>query len=310
MPNRQPTQTVPQPDTLPSDRPRVSGGVRRGTAVTVATTLVAALLGWIYLVFVVLAVPEPLRANLGPGMNLTTLGGAPDVPAFLAALCVPATLTTGVDWTALAVTFAMWVAMVFAMMLPTAIPMFATYSRILADTAQTGQRRPSRTLLAAGYTSVWVGFALVATLAQTGLVWLGTLSPAMTPLAPALAGMTLIAAGLYQFTPAKYACLVRCRAPYSVLYARWRSTGFGMLRLGVEEGLFCLGCCWTLMLVMFAVGVMNVVWMALFAALMVAEKMGTGRKLTVGIGIGLVVWGVLLVAVSEPGRRLIGMLQL
>ena len=307
MPNRHPIAAGPPSETRsgPVGSRRTMG--RRDTALTIAAAVVAAGLGWIYLVVVVLALPEPLRANLGPGMNLTTLGGEPGVPAFLALLCAPATLAAGVGWSALAVTFAMWVAMVFAMMLPTAIPMLATYSRIARDTAHIGRRRPSRRVLAAGYVSVWIAFALVATLGQTVLVWLGTLSPAMTPMAPALAGTTLMAAGLYQFTPAKYACLTRCRAPYSVLHARWRATGYGMFRLGVEEGLFCLGCCWALMLVMFAVGVMNVVWMAVFAALMVAEKMATGRKLTWGIGIGLGVWGVLLVAVSEPGQRLLGL---
>ncbi len=80
-----------------------------------------------------------------------------------------------------------------------------------------------------------------------------------------------------------------------------------MYRLGLEEGLFCLGCCWALMVVMFAVGVMNVVWMAVLTVLMVAEKATSGRGLTWGIGTGLMVWGVLLLGVSQPGRRLMGL---
>jgi predicted metal-binding membrane protein len=281
--------------------------MRRSRALVYGATAVAVLLGWAYLVAVVLAVPDVARGNLGPGMNLTALGSGPSIPTFLLALCAPTTLATGIDTATAAVTFAMWVAMVFAMMLPSAVPMFTTYSDIAAEAARKQMRVPSVLVLAGGYVSVWVAFAVAATVAQLGLVWLGTLSPAMTPLAPALAGTTLIGAGAYQFTSAKYACLVRCRAPFSILFTRWRTSAHGMYRLGLEEGLFCLGCCWALMVVMFAVGVMNVVWMAVLTVLMVAEKATSGRGLTWGIGTGLMVWGVLLLAVSQPGRRLMGL---
>lgn len=279
---------------------------RQGRFLVFAATGVTAALGWAYLAATVLALPTVLRPALGPGMNLLSLGETSPVPAFLTALCVPITLAGGFDPAAIAVTVAMWAAMVFAMMLPSAVPMFQTYSNIAAEASRKGERVPSLLVLAAGYITVWLVFAVAASLAQIGLVLLGTMSPAMTPLAPALAGTTLIAAGLYQFTPAKYACLTRCRAPFSILAARWRTTAHGMYRLGLEEGLFCLGCCWALMVVMFAVGVMNIVWMAVFTVLMVAEKTVTGRTLPFAIGVALVVWGAMLLSLSEPGRRLIG----
>lgn len=310
MPTRQPLHhPVSSGDGAPAGPPRAPSRspLTHSRTLVYAATALAVLLGWTYLGAVVMSVPEVARGSLGPGMNLTALGSGPAVPAFLLAICTPATLATGIDPAAAAVTFAMWVAMVFAMMLPSAVPMFSTYSDIAAEAARKQMPVPSVFVLAGGYVSVWIGFAVLATAAQLGLVWLGTLSAAMTPLAPALAGTTLIAAGVYQFTSAKYACLVRCRAPFSILFARWRTSAHGMYRLGLEEGLFCLGCCWALMVVMFAVGVMNVVWMAVLTVLMVAEKTASGRGLTWSIGIALIAWGALLLAVSEPGRRLMGL---
>lgn len=280
---------------------------KRGRVLVLVAVALTALVGWVYLAATVMAVPEALRSALGPGMNLLNVGGSPQVPAFLTALCAPVTLANGIDPATVAVTVAMWAAMVFAMMLPTAVPMFTTYAAIANRARRNGERTPSLLLLGAGYVSIWVAFAVVAGAAQLALVALGTMSPAMTPLAPALAGTTLMAAGLYQLTPAKYACLTRCRAPFSILASRWRTTDYGMYRLGLEEGFYCLGCCWALMVVMFAVGVMNVVWMALFTVLMVAEKAGTGRALPIGIGVALLVWGAMLFTLSQPGRQLLGL---
>ena len=310
MPTRQPLHHPVSPGdgasvAAPPDPAR--SPLTRSRTLVYGATAVAILLGWAYLAAAVLSVPDVARTNLGPGMSLTALESGPSIPTFLLALCAPTTLATGLNAATISVTLAMWVAMVFAMMLPSAVPMFMTYSDIAAEAARKRMRIPSIFVLAAGYISVWIVFALVATGAQLGLVRLGTLSPAMTPLAPALAGTTLIAAGTYQFTSAKYACLARCRAPFSILFTRWRTSAHGMYRLGLEEGVFCLGCCWALMTVMFAVGVMNVVWMAVLTVLMVAEKTATGRGLTWSIGVGLIAWGVLLLAVSEPGQRLMGL---
>ncbi|MDQ0315927.1 DUF2182 domain-containing protein [Amorphus orientalis] len=278
-------------------------GASRHGAVLIAVAGVAAL-GWIYLTMTVLAVPDGPRGALGPGMNLLAFG-AP-VPAFMEALCVPVTLATGLDPQALAVTLAMWIAMVFAMMLPSAAPMIQAYSSALRDLEPSKRKAQRLVALSAGYVSVWTGFAVVACAAQIALVFVGTLSPAMTPLAPALAGMTLLAAGLYQFTPAKQACLGRCRAPVSQAAVRWQIRARSAYRVGLEEGLYCLGCCWALMVVMFAVGIMNVVWMAVLAILMVAEKVTSGMVLPRAVGTGLVVWGALLVLISQPGRLLLG----
>ena len=105
-----------------------------------------------------------------------------------------------------------------------------------------------------------------------------------------------MAAGLYQFTPAKHACLTRCQNPFPYFFSKWTDSPIGIFRIGVDQGLFCLGCCWALMTVMFAVGVMNLVWIAFLGALMVIEKSVPNRWVPRGIGVFLLTLGVLVLA--------------
>ncbi len=174
----------------------------------------------------------------------------------------------------------MWVAMVFAMMVPTAAPTFKAY----ADSAGV------RTLaLIAGYTTVWVLVSVVATALQVWLIHLGALAPHMAPAGVALSASILIAAGIYQFTPLKWACLVRCRNPRVA-----DVDDVAAFRIGVEEGLACLGCCWAMMAVMFAAGLMNLAAMALLGVLMGLEKLVSGLKTTYFLGVLLILGGVIL----------------
>ena len=98
-------------------------------------------------------------------------------------------------------------------------------------------------------------------------------------------GAIFIAAGVYQFSALKHACLTQCQQPFPFFFANWATTPRGVFRLGLRQGLFCLGCCWAMMLVMFAVGVMNVVWMAGLGIVMTLEKIGTGKRFTHAIGV-------------------------
>lgn len=244
---------------------------RRWRAVTVAAIAVLAGIGWVYLV---LAAMGHHAAYRGLGMEaLSPLLERHGVQ-------VPGSAAAGrygpVD---LVASFAMWSAMVLAMMLPTAASTLKAYAISGRSVAFVG----------AGYVAVWLLAALVGALAQVGLASIGALSPLMEPAGRALAGSILIAAGLYQFTPLKRACLVRCRNPRAA-YLGAGSSG-GALRLGVEEGLACLGCCWALMAVMFAAGVMNLVAMAFLGALMATEKVVSGRLFTYAIGIVLLFLG-------------------
>ncbi|WP_245414031.1 DUF2182 domain-containing protein [Nitratireductor sp. StC3] len=196
---------------------------------------------------------------------------------------------------------AMWFLMSLAMMLPSAAPMMRTYCEI-ADTARAGAKPVVHPIvLLAGYLAVW----LVACLAFAGLTAIVSFLSPQAGLAPArgAAGAGALAiAGFYQFSGLKDACLTRCRDPFSTLFARWSDRPAAVFRLGLAQGVWCLGCCWALMLVMFAVGIMNPFWMALLAVFALVEKQATGRKFQHVSGAILLVWaGALLVVSMESG---------
>jgi predicted metal-binding membrane protein len=181
-----------------------------------------------------------------------------------------------------------WTLMTVAMMLPSSLPLVNLFRRVVAGRADAGG-------LLAGYLGVWALFGLAAYVGDTALhAALAAVPDAAWMVAPAVA----LAAGVYQFTPLKHACLEQCRSPYSFLVAHWRGqrVGWDALRLGVRHGLFCLGCCWTLMLLLFAVGGMNPGWMLALGAVMAAERATRwGGALTRPIGFSLIAWAVLSV---------------
>jgi predicted metal-binding membrane protein len=193
----------------------------------------------------------------------------------------------------------MWAAMTLAMMLPSAGPMILTYAEI-ADTAA-GKNEPAASplLLAAGYTAVWLGFAVAATLLQFALTQTALLDAGRISLW--LAAGLFLGAGLYQFSALKHACLTQCQRPFPFFFANWTSEPRGVFRLGLRQGLYCLGCCFAAMLIMFAAGAMNVVWMAILAILMTVEKMTTTTQFSRIVGTGFVAIG-LGIAVMALGR--------
>lgn len=210
-----------------------------------------------------------------------------------AALCRPA---AGISWSGAdaAPLFGMWTAMALAMMLPTASPMILTYTEIADTAGRVGERVVSPLILIAGYVAVWLAFALVATAAQ--MFWGGWLLRRTGTVPSVLAGALIIAAGAYQFSSLKHACLRRCQRPFPFFFANWTDRTSGVFKLGLRQGLYCLGCCWALMLVMFAVGIMNVVWMAALGALMTIEKMTTTGRFARALGVCLVTAGAILAA--------------
>ena len=212
------------------------------------------------------------------------------------ALCRPLVLP-GAAWGAsgFAIVALMWGAMTLAMMLPSASPMILTYAEIADTAARKGERIVSPFVLAAGYTIVWLGFAAVATLAQFAFTRAALLDSGMASASGLFSGAIFIGAGVYQFSALKHACLTQCQSPFPFFFANWETTPRGVFRLGVKQGLYCLGCCWAMMLVMFAVGVMNVIWMAALGLLMTFEKLGTGRRFTHMVGATLIVIGVAFV---------------
>lgn len=187
----------------------------------------------------------------------------------------PAAWMMETSWDAryLLLIFLMWAAMMVAMMLPSALPILLIFHRAVRNDAAV--HSPSRQMFAfaAGYLLAWAGFSVGATLMQWGFARAALLSPMMVSASPWLGGALLIVAGVYQWTPLKYACLRNCRSPMAFLMEHWQPGMRGALRLGLRHGLSCVGCCWALMLLLFVGGVMNLLWIAAITAFVLVEKL-------------------------------------
>jgi predicted metal-binding membrane protein len=181
------------------------------------------------------------------------------------------------------------------MMLPSATPtilLFAALERKRTPPGATGRSA----FFVAGYIVVWTMFSVAAAAAQTALSHAGLVSMQMAVTTALLAGSIFILAGLYEFTPLKERCLVHCRSPLEWIPRHMRPGRMGAFRMGMEHGAYCVGCCWVLMLVLFAVGVMNLVWVAAIAAAVLIEKLlPAGRLFSRVVGTALVAWGVFLI---------------
>ncbi len=190
--------------------------------------------------------------------------------------------------------FAMWVVMMIGMMLPSTLPMLLMYQLMLRKHLPNAQRHWALALFCLAYVLVWAGFSLLATLLQWGLEQFALLSPDMRG-SPLLAAGLLLATGAYQLLPAKAACLERCRGPVHFLLAYWHPGALGGWRMGLAHGLYCLGCCWALMSLLFVGGVMNLLWVAMIGGYVLLEKtLPGGRWLSRLGGLLLLAWGLLL----------------
>jgi predicted metal-binding membrane protein len=191
-------------------------------------------------------------------------------------------------------TFAMWVVMMVGMMAGSSMPVLLLFAG--AHARRGGGRAPFIVLMfALGYLAVWVGFSACATLAQWALHHAAVLSPELAASSPKVGGAILCAAGLYQLTPFKRACLMHCQSPLGFLMTRWRDGTPGALQMGMRHGAYCLGCCWALMCVLFVVGVMNLVWVAALALFVILEKsVPSGAVLARAAGAAMIAVGVLL----------------
>ena len=168
--------------------------------------------------------------------------------------------------------WAMWVVMMTGMMLPSASPLILLHGAAARRAAPTTAPRHTYAL-AAGYLAAWTTFSLAATVLQRALASLLLLSPMMEAANSRVSAALLLVAGVYQWTPLKDACLRSCRSPVGFLIGRWRNGGQGAFWMGLEHGSYCVGCCWALMLLLFAGGVMNVVTIAALTAFVAFEKL-------------------------------------
>ena len=199
--------------------------------------------------------------------------------------------------------FLMWAIMMVGMMVPSAAPTVMIYAAIARKAARDRTSVPPTVVFISGYLALWTSFCVVATLAQWGLDQAAFLSPMMVTTSPLIGSGLLVAAGVYQITPVKRACLNHCRSPAHFLSEHWRAGITGAFRMGLEHGAFCLGCCWVLMGLLFVGGVMNLLWIAAIATFVFAEKVIplpdssmparlTGGAMILGGLVLLVTWAV------------------
>ncbi len=201
--------------------------------------------------------------------------------------------TAGAGLDTLPAAVLMWGVMMVAMMLPTAAPAISLFLTLA------GRRHPAATpsvmtaLYVSGYLVIWIGYGVLAALAQ----WTCTQAALLTPMAASasiwLSALILLAAGLFQFSPLKTACLSKCRSPLAFFLAEWRDGKAGALVLGLRHGSYCVGCCWALMGILFVVGVMNLAGMALLAAFLLSEKIIPARwRAHEAAGVILIGWAL------------------
>jgi len=196
------------------------------------------------------------------------------------------------------VTFSMWVIMMAGMMIPSVAPMVLSHAAIMRRRVASGAPFVSSTLFLAGYLGAWTAFSAVAALAQWALYRTGLLDGSSLSIGPWGGAAILVVAALFQVTPAKDACLSQCRAPLGYFMTEWREGHVGAVMMGLHHGFFCIGCCWLLMAVLFAVGIMNIVWGAAITAFVVAEKILPWPRLVVWSGSAMCLVGAAALVVQ------------
>lgn len=235
-----------------------------------------ALIAWLYL--------------LGARKTMPDMGmSGMDMPGMVMPEAQPWTGTT------VLLLFVMWAVMMVAMMVPSAAPMVLAFLAVNQRRRETSRPFVPVGTFLSGYLAVWTAYAALAALAQWRLHEAALLSPAMAATSPRLNGALLLAAGIFQWTPLKRACLKGCRSPLSFLMSEWREGAAGAFSMGLRHGAYCVGCCWVLMALLFVAGVMNLLWVAAIALFVFAEKIfPQGDVLSRVAGIGLAAAGVAL----------------
>ncbi len=194
-------------------------------------------------------------------------------------------------------TFGMWAVMMVAMMTPSAAPMILMFAGVNRRRREQQVSYVPTSVFLASYLVVWAGFSVLATGAQWGLHDVSLLSPMLALTSPVLGSVLLVAAGIYQWTPLKHACLSKCRSPLGFVLNEWREGRLGAFLMGLKHGGYCVGCCWSLMALLLVAGVMNLLWVAAIAGFVLLEKVApAGDRLGRVAGVMLAGWGAWMVA--------------
>jgi predicted metal-binding membrane protein len=261
--------------------------------VVIAALLAVIALSWAYLVAGAgMAMPASEKTRVAP---LGTAGDMSNGGMAGMAMVAPAAWTPGYA----VLMLSMWCVMMVAMMLPSAAPMIVLFATVKRRQRDTGHPYVTTSVFAIAYLAVWAVFSVVAVIAQWGFQRTGILSPTLVPTNAIFGSFLLLAAGAYQLTPVKHACLRRCRSPLAFLGAHWRQGAGGALRMGLLHGALCVGCCWFLTGLIFLGGVMNLHWIAGLAVLVLLEKtVPAGHWLGYATGVALLAWGAGMLALA------------
>ena len=262
--------------------------VKRDRLVVVTALIAVITLSWVYLL-----------AGAGMGMSAFEMTRMSQIG--MAGGMAGTTMMTPAVWTPgyAVLMFFMWWVMMVAMMLPSAAPMILLFAAINRKQREIGNPHVATSLFAVGYLATWAGFSLVAMILQWGFERTGILSPMLVGTNVIFGGVLLLAAGVYQLTPIKHACLRHCRSPLAFFSSHWRRNARGALRMGLMHGAFCVGCCWFLMGLLFFGGVMNLYWIAGLALFVLFEKtVPAGHWLGYATGVALLVWGAGMLALA------------
>lgn len=256
----------------------IERAVKRDRTIVLVALVSVVLLSWVYIL-----------AGAGMGMSafeMTRMSGGGAM-----GMMMPA------QWSReyAGVMFLMWWVMMIAMMLPSATPMVLLFAMVNRKQKEKGNAYVPTVLFASAYLAVWAWFSVVAVALQWGLEATALLSPMLVSTSAFLGGGLLLAAGIYQLTPIKQACLKHCRSPLQFVMSHWRSGRRGAFRMGVEHGAYCVGCCWFLMGLLFFGGVMNLYWIGGLAVFVLLEKtIPAGHWIGYVVGIALIVWGIVV----------------
>jgi predicted metal-binding membrane protein len=266
-----------------SDPPQGLGSLARPRNVILVVLLVLSAVGWGLVVWQAATdasmSDSPMSMSMDGGMASgldLTMGMAP--PVFLA----------------------MWVAMMVAMMFPAAAPMMLLFDRVERGKREAGRSYVPTAYFVSAYLALWTAFGAVAFALAVGFDRLAADSDWVSGKWARLGGLLLIAAGIYQLTPLKQVCLAKCRTPLSFLMTSWRDGKVGAVQMGLLHGVYCLGCCWLLFVILLPLGIMNVGAMVLIALLVFGEKcLSIGHRLVHAAALVLVVYGLIVTVIPE-----------
>ena len=260
--------------------------LRKDRIIIVAAIVIIAAIAWTYTVYL---------SQSGMNMGSMQMGSDTSMGAGMA-------MANMRSWSAadFGLMFVMWAVMMVAMMAPSATPMLLMFASLNRKRREREAPYVPTGVFLAGYVIVWAAFSLAATGGNWGLHQASLLSSMMGESTSGyLGGGLLLLAGVFQWSPLKYNCLKQCRTPMGFLMTSWREGPQGALRMGLEHGAYCLGCCWALMLLLFVLGIMNLVWIAALAAFVLAEKVAPkGEWVSRITGVLMIGWGIWAIAAA------------